>query len=95
MKSHVDRNARDPLDLGWSQQFGLGQELQPIERHAIDATQIAIVDYRYSQVINLSIKGIARHYFGSRRTAPSTSISQFYLPASRSFNIAPVCANCA
>src|SRR6266852_8791728 len=50
------RRTYDALDFLRRQQLGVGREPKPLERHAIDASQVATVDYRYSQVVDFAIE---------------------------------------
>ncbi len=45
-KADADRGARDGLEFRRRQQLVFGQEADALERHAVDAAQVAIVDYR-------------------------------------------------
>ena len=45
-KADADRGARDGLEFRRRQQFVFGQEAQTLERHAVNAAQVAIVDHR-------------------------------------------------
>ena len=60
-KADADRGARDGLEFRRRQQFVLGQEAQALERHAVDASQVAGVDDRQAQVIYFTIERVAGH----------------------------------
>ena len=60
-KADADRGAHHQLDLGRRQQFFAGQEAQALERHAVDASQVAVVDNRNAEVIDFAVEGIFWH----------------------------------
>src|ERR1700683_60004 len=63
VKADADRGARDHLVFGGLNQLGIRQEAQPLQRHAVDASEVAAVRDRHPQVIDFAIEGIFRHCF--------------------------------
>ena len=86
-KADADGGARDGLEFRRRQQLVLGQEAQSLERHAIDASQVACVDYREPQVVYFTIEGVAGHksiVIGAARAKQ--------LSAAQRRSILPICA---
>jgi hypothetical protein len=54
------RGAHHRLDLPRGQKLGRGDEAQPPQRHAVDAAQVAVVDHREAQVVDLAGEAVAR-----------------------------------
>src|SRR5207253_3863813 len=49
------------LDLGRGQDVGGRGQHRAVERHAVDAAEVAVVDEGYTQVVDLAAEGVARH----------------------------------
>ncbi len=60
-ESDRDGGARDGLDLGRRQEIRGRKKRHPRERHAVHATEIAVIDQRDPQVVDLTIELVARH----------------------------------
>ena len=60
-KADTHGGAHHQLDFGRRQKLVARQEAQAFERHAVNASQIAVVDNRDAQIIDLAVEGIPWH----------------------------------
>ena len=86
-KAHAHRGTRDGFELDRRQQFVLGEKAQAFQRHAVNASQVACVDYRQPQVIYLTIERVAGH---NPIVIPADRAKQ--LSADETLNLANSCA---
>ena len=60
-KADADGGAHNRFKLGRRQQLVLWEEADALQRHAVDASQVACVDNRHAQVIYFTVERIAGH----------------------------------
>src|SRR5207247_6998070 len=61
-EADVHRRPRHGLDLGRREQLVAGDEGEPPQGHAVDAAQVAVVDQRDPQVVDLAPETVPRHW---------------------------------